>query len=213
MTSWVTLYKEERTMAEKTKRVSALNIPNMLSLLRMLLVPFFVWAVLCMDMDTPLGRVIPALLFAVTSFTDFLDGYIARRYHLITNFGKFLDPLADKFMVFAALVVLTYRYTYLSAAFVWVTVVIMFRELAVTSLRLVAAGQSGKVIAAAWSGKLKTVSQMLGILVIILEPLWFGVYGGVPYASYVMMTLMAFTTLWSGFDYFRAYLPVLDLNQ
>ena len=200
-------------MAEETKRVSALNIPNMLSLLRMLLVPFFVWAVLCMDMDTPLGRVIPALLFAVTSFTDFLDGYIARRYHLITNFGKFLDPLADKFMVFAALVVLTYRYTYLSAAFVWVTVVIMFRELAVTSLRLVAAGQSGKVIAAAWSGKLKTVSQMLGILVIILEPLWFGVYGGVPYASYVMMTLMAFTTLWSGFDYFRAYLPVRDLNQ
>ena len=200
-------------MAEETKRVSALNIPNMLSLLRMLLVPFFVWAVLCMDMDTPLGRVIPALLFAVTSFTDFLDGYIARRYHLITNFGKFLDPLADKFMVFAALVVLTYRYTYLSAAFVWVTVVIMFRELAVTSLRLVAAGQSGKVIAAAWSGKLKTVSQMLGILVIILEPLWFGVYGGVPYASFVMMTLMAFTTLWSGLDYFRAYLPVLDLNK
>ena len=155
-------------MAEETKRVSALNIPNMLSLLRMLLVPFFVWAVLCMVMDKPLGRVIPALLFAVTSFTDFLDGYIARRFKLITNFGKFLDPLADKFMVFAALVVLTYRYTYLSAAFVWVTVVIMFRELAVTSLRLVAAGQSGKVIAAAWSGKLKTVSQMLGILVIIL---------------------------------------------
>lgn len=200
-------------MAEETKRVSALNIPNMLSLLRMLLVPFFVWAVLSMDMNTAFGRVVPAALFAVTSFTDFLDGYIARRYHLITNFGKFLDPLADKFMVFAALVVLTYRYTYLSAAFVWVTVVIMFRELAVTSLRLVAAGQSGKVIAAAWSGKLKTVSQMLGILVIILEPLWFGVYGGVPYASYVMMALMTFTTLWSGLDYFRAYLPVLDLNK
>lgn len=200
-------------MSEETKRVSAMNVPNMLSLLRMLLVPFFVWAVLVMDMDSTLGRVIPAVLFAVTSFTDFLDGYIARRFKLITNFGKFLDPLADKFMVFAALVVLAYRYTYLSAAFVWVTVIIMFRELAVTSLRLVAAGQSGKVIAAAWSGKLKTVSQMLGILVIILEPLWYAVYGGVPYASYVMMALMTFTTLWSGFDYFRAYLPVLDLNK
>ncbi len=200
-------------MAEEKKRVSALNLPNILSILRMLLVPFFVWAVLGMDMDTPLGRVIPAVIFAVTSFTDFLDGFIARRYGLVTNFGKFLDPLADKFMVFAALVTLTYRYTYLSAAFVWVTVIIMFRELAVTSLRLVAAGQSGKVIAAAWSGKLKTVSQMLGILVIILEPLWAGVYGGVPYASYGMMALMTFTTLWSGLDYFRAYLPVLDLNK
>ena len=200
-------------MQEEQKRVSALNLPNALSLLRMLLVPFFVWAVLAMDMQTVPGRVVPAVIFAVTAFTDFLDGFIARRYHLITNFGKFLDPLADKFMVFAALVVLLYRYTYLSAAFVWVTVIIMFRELAVTSLRLVAAGQAGKVIAAGWSGKLKTVSQMLGILVIILEPLWSAVYGGVPYASYVMMALMTFTTVWSGLDYFRAYLPVLDLNK
>lgn len=195
------------------KKPSALNLPNALSILRMVLVPFFVWAVLAMDMDTVAGRLVPAALFAVTSFTDFLDGFIARRYHLITNFGKFLDPLADKFMVFAALVVLTYRYTYLSAAFVWVTVVIMFRELAVTSLRLVAAGQAGKVIAAGWSGKVKTVSQMLGILVILLEPLWYTVYGAVPYASYGMMAVMAFTTLWSGLDYFRAYLPVLDLNR
>lgn len=200
-------------MHDEVKKPSALNLPNALSILRMVLVPFFVWAVLAMDMDTVAGRLVPAALFAVTSFTDFLDGFIARRYHLITNFGKFLDPLADKFMVFAALVVLTYRYTYLSAAFVWVTVIIMFRELAVTSLRLVAAGQAGKVIAAGWSGKVKTVSQMLGILVILLEPLWYTVYGGTPYASYVMMAVMAFTTLWSGFDYFRAYLPVLDLNS
>lgn len=199
-------------MAEETKRVSPLNLPNMLSLLRMLLVPFFVWAVLGMDMSSTLGRVIPAALFALTSFTDFLDGFIARRYGLITNFGKFLDPLADKFMVFAALVTLTYRYTYLSSAFVWVTVVIMFRELAVTSLRLVAAGQAGTVIAAGWSGKVKTVSQMIGILIIILEPLWYALYGGVPYGSYAMMALMTLTTLWSGLDYLRAYLPVLDLR-
>lgn len=200
-------------MAEEKKRQSALNLPNTLSLLRMILVPFFVWAVLAMDMTSTAGRLVPAALFALTSFTDFLDGFIARRYNLITNFGKFLDPLADKFMVFAALVVLTYRYTYLSSAFVWVTVIIMFRELAVTSLRLVAAGQAGKVIAAGWSGKLKTVSQMLGVLVIILEPLWAGAYGNVLYASYAMMALMTFTTVWSGLDYFRAYLPVLDLNK
>ena len=200
-------------MNEETKRVGALNLPNLLSLLRMILVPFFVWSVLAMDMHTLLGRVVPAAIFAVTAFTDFLDGYIARRYHLVTNFGKFLDPLADKFMVFAALFVMVYRYTYLSSVFVWVTVVIIFRELAVTSLRLVAAGQAGKVIAAAWSGKLKTVSQIIGILVIILEPLWAGAYGNVMYASYAMMALMTFTTLWSGFDYLRAYLPVLDLNR
>ena len=200
-------------MNEETKRVGALNLPNLLSLLRMILVPFFVWSVLAMDMHTLLGRVVPAAIFAVTAFTDFLDGYIARRYHLVTNFGKFLDPLADKFMVFAALFVMVYRYTYLSSVFVWVTVVIIFRELAVTSLRLVAAGQAGKVIAAAWSGKLKTVSQIIGILVIILEPLWAGAYGNVMYASYAMMALMTFTTLWSGLDYLRAYLPVLDLNR
>ncbi len=200
-------------MTNETKRPAALNLPNLLSLLRMLLVPFFVWAVLALDMNRMEGRILPAALFALTSLTDFLDGYIARRYHLITNFGKFLDPLADKFMVFAALVVLTYRYTYLSTALVWLSVIIMFRELAVTSLRLVAAGQSGQVIAAAWSGKLKTVSQMLGILVIILEPLWAGLYGGVMYASYAMMLLMAFSTVASGISYFRAYLPVLNLQE
>ena len=73
--------------------------------------------------------------------------------------------------------------------------------------------KAGKVIAAAWSGKLKTVSQIIGILVIILEPLWAGAYGNVMYASYAMMALMTFTTLWSGLDYLRAYLPVLDLNR
>ncbi len=196
------------------KKPKALNVPNALSLLRMILVPFFVWAVLAMDMNSTLGRVIPALIFAVTAFTDCLDGQIARRCNLVTNFGKFLDPLADKFMVFAALFVMVYKYTYLHTVFVWVTVLIIFRELAVTSLRLVAAGQSGAVIAASWLGKLKTVSQIVGILVIILEPLMWPVYGSpICPASYALMALMVLTTLGSGLDYLRAYLPVLDLNK
>ena len=196
-----------------TKKAKALNIPNALSILRMVLVPFFVWAVLAMDMNTLWGRLVPALIFAVTAFTDCLDGQIARRCNLITNFSKFLDPLADKFMVFAALVVMVYRYTYLSPWLVWATVLIMFRELAVTSLRLVAAGQAGKVIAASFLGKLKTVSQILGILVIIVEPLLWDLYGApINPLSYVMMGMMVLTTMVSGWDYLKAYLPVLDLN-
>ncbi len=196
------------------KKVKTLNVPNALSLLRMLLVPFFVWAVLAMDMATLEGRLVPAAIFALTALTDCLDGQIARRCNLVTNFGKFLDPLADKFMVFGALLVMVYRYQYLHPVFVWCALFIIFRDLAVTSLRLVAAGQSGKVIAAAWSGKFKTVSQIAGILVIILEPLLWGVYGAaINPAAYVMMGAMTLTTLWSGIDYFIAYLPSLDLNK
>ena len=198
----------------EAKKTKALNVPTALSILRMVLVPFFAWAVLSVDMSTLWGRILPAAIFAVTAFTDCLDGQIARRYNLITNFGKFLDPLADKFMVFAALVVMVYRYTYLSPWLVWATVLIMFRELAVTSLRLVAAGQAGRVIAASFLGKLKTVSQIVGILVIILEPLLWDVYGSpINPASYIMMGMMVLTTLVSGWDYLRAYLPVLDLNK
>ena len=198
----------------ENKKPKTLNLPNMLSLLRMILVPFFVWALLAMDMTTLGGRILPAAIFAMTSFTDFLDGQIARRCNLVTNFGKFLDPLADKFMVFAALLAMVYRYQYLHPVFVWCAVVIMFRELAVTSLRLVAAGQSGVVIAASFFGKLKTVSQIAGILVIILEPLAWPLYGAsICPASYAMMALMTVTTVASGIDYLRAYLPALDLNK
>lgn len=195
-------------MEEKQQKI--LNVPNVLSLLRMVLVPFFVWAVLAMDPATVGGRVVPAVIFAVTAMTDCLDGQIARRCHLVTDFGKFLDPLADKFMVFSALLVLVYRYSYFSVVFLWVTVIIFFRELAVTSLRLVAAGKSGQVIAASLAGKIKTVSQIIGILVILLEPLLLPLYGREIYpASYAMMGVMAISTLWSGGDYLRAYLPVL----
>ena len=197
------------------KKASAgpLNLPNALSLLRMVLVPFFVYAVLELPPATPVGAWIPAAIFAVTSFTDFLDGQIARRFHMVTDFGKFMDPLADKFMVFSALLVLCCRYTYYGPFLIWTTVVVMFRDLGVTSLRLVAAGKSGIVIAASIFGKLKTVSHITGILVILLEPLLFPVYGAqICPIGCVMLGVMTVTSVGSGIDYLRAYLPVLGFG-
>ena len=191
-----------------------LNVPNMLSLLRCALVPFFVVALLLMK-DMPIaGRVVPAAIFAVTAFTDMLDGKIARKYGLVTNFGKFIDPLADKFMVFSALLTISVVYSEISHFFVYVSILIFFRELGVTSLRLVVSGQSGVVVAASFLGKMKTVSQIFGILLIILEPLLIPslVSDGVYLISYIASGAMVVTTLWSGYDYLRAYWPVVRGN-
>ena len=187
------------------------NLPNILSLIRCLMVPAFVAAMLYMQ-EIPLwGRLLPAFLFALASFTDMLDGKIARKYHLITNFGKFIDPLADKFMVFSALATILVAYSYLNHFFLWVAILIMFRELAVTSLRLVVSSANGVVVAANIWGKCKTVSQMLGILLIILEPLLIpGLFQeGIYLLSYIVSGIMVLTTLFSGIDYLRAYWPVI----
>ena len=113
---------------------SSMNLPNILSIIRVILVPFFIAALLLMQ-DIPYwGRIVPTLIFALASFTDFLDGKIARKYNLITDFGKFIDPLADKFMVFGALIALLVTDTDIAPVLVWVSAIIMLRELAVTSL-------------------------------------------------------------------------------
>ena len=195
------------------KQTSPLNVPNALSLLRMLLVPFFVWSVLATDPMTLTGALLPAVIFAVTSFTDCLDGQIARRCHLVTNLGKFLDPLADKFMVFSALLVLCAVRDDLGVWLIAASVIIIFRDLAVTSLRLLAAGGKGVVIAASMAGKIKTVSHIAGILVLLLEPLWWDVYGATPYASYVLLAVMSLSSLLSGYDYLRGYLPLLGFGK
>ena len=197
----------------KEKQTSPINVPNALSLLRMLLVPFFVWAVLATDPMSVTGALLSAAIFAVTSFTDCLDGVIARRFHLITNLGKFLDPLADKFMVFSALLVLCVARPDLGVWLIATAVIIIFRDLAVTSLRLLAAGGKGVVIAASMAGKLKTVSHIAGILVILLEPLWWDIYGGIAYASYVLLAVMSLSALLSGYDYLRGYLPLLGFGK
>ena len=202
------------------EKKKALNLPNALSLLRVILVPVFMAAViLCKKvetetyLDTFIYCAIPALVFGITAFTDMLDGKIARKYNLITDFGKFIDPLADKFMVFGALISILVAYPEISSVFVWVAMLVMLRELAITSLRLVIAGNSGKVLAASWWGKVKTVTQTLCILLIILEgAIWQPEF--CPHLiSYVSMVAMTVATLGSGIDYMKAYIPLIDMNK
>ena len=204
------LTEETKNMTQE-KPKSVWNLPNRLSLLRCILVPVFVFAMVYMREIAIWGRLVPALIFALTALTDMLDGKIARKYNLVTDFGKFIDPLADKFMVFSALVSVMVAYPYLNFFFVWVAVIIMFRELGVTSLRLVVSGNSGIVVAASLLGKMKTVSQMVGILLIICEPLLIPTLfeGGIYLISYIVSGIMVLTTLFSGYDYLRAYMPYL----
>ena len=197
---------------------SVLNLPNTLSLIRVLLVPVFVLSLILMRDISVWGKVVPALIFALTGFTDMLDGKIARKYNLITDFGKFIDPLADKFMVIGSqvailTVMLLEGEVMLGIIFTFVVLVILLRELGVTSLRLVVAGKSGIVVAASMLGKIKTVSQMVGTVVIILEPVIFPPFSENHIASYVCMAVMAFTTLFSGIDYLKAYMPYIDTNK
>ena len=194
-----------------------MNVPNTLSIIRVLLVPAFVATLLFMRDIEIWGCIVPAIVYALTALTDMLDGKIARKYNLVTDFGKFIDPLADKFMVLSSMItILVWMIlegnTTLALVFVWVVLIILLRELGVTSLRLVVAGKSGIVVAASMLGKIKTVSQMVGTVVLIVEPL-------IPYfrdnhiLSYVMMAIMAFTTLFSGIDYLKAYMPHIDSNK
>lgn len=198
---------------------SALNLPNTLSIIRVLLVPLFVAALLFMRDIEIWGLIVPAVLYIITGLTDMLDGKIARKYGLVTDFGKFIDPLADKFMVLASMVamlvwMLLRGEVLLAMVFVWVVLVILLRELGVTSLRLVVAGKSGIVVAASMLGKIKTVSQMIGTVAILLESaFYFPIFTEYHVLSYVCMGVMAFTTLFSGIDYLRAYLPHIDANK
>lgn len=198
-----------------------LNVPNILSFVRVLLVPVFVAVLLYMRDISIWGVIIPAVVYALTALTDALDGNIARKYGLVTDFGKFIDPLADKFMVLGSMIAILAK-TFLSIRtdnygadltfaiiFAWLFLIVLFRELAVTSMRLVVAGKKVKVdLAANIMGKLKTVSQMVGTIVIIVEP-------EIPFfsenhiLSYVFMAVMAFTTVVSGWNYFKGYLPYI----
>jgi CDP-diacylglycerol--glycerol-3-phosphate 3-phosphatidyltransferase len=201
-----------------------LNLPNKLTLARMIMVPFLM---VFITFDFGMGiysRLVAAFFFAAASFTDFLDGYLARRDNLVTNFGKFMDPLADKLMVFVALISLCYvtgrdtlRFEFLGevtvdqAEIVYgvcllaVTVLVIFRELAVTSMRMVVTNTDGVVIAANWLGKIKTCVQIVFILTALIEPVFEYDFLGGHVASYITMIAMAVMTLWSGIEYFKGY--------
>ena len=139
-----------------------MNLPNKLTVLRVILVPFFVFFIL--SDFIPHHNLIALVIFAAASYTDHLDGKIARRDNLITNFGKFMDPLADKILVISALTC----FVALGSVSPWFLILIVFREFAVTSIRLVASSGSGKVIAANIWGKAKTVSQIVAVIIILI---------------------------------------------
>ena len=194
-----------------------INLPNLLSLVRCLLVPIFVVSLIFMRHIDFWGFIIPALIYVVTALTDMLDGKIARKYGLVTDFGKFIDPLADKFMVlgatFAILAWMLLRgEVTLAIIYLFAALLILLRELGVTSIRLVVAGKEGIVVAASILGKIKTFSQMVGTVVIIVEPI-------LPFfcenkiLSYTAIAVMLVTTIVSGLDYLKAYLPYIDSNQ
>jgi CDP-diacylglycerol--glycerol-3-phosphate 3-phosphatidyltransferase len=140
-----------------------MNLPNKLTILRVILIPFFVFFLLMPDV-TPYSNYIAVAIFIVASLTDMLDGKIARKYNLVTNFGKFMDPLADKLLVCSALICLVNN----GQLAAWIVIIIIAREFIISGFRLVAS-DNGIVIAASYWGKFKTVSQMLMVIVLILD--------------------------------------------
>lgn len=140
-----------------------MNLPNKLTVLRVIMVPFFVFFMLT-DVGGPANKWIALILFCVASLTDMLDGKIARKYNLVTNFGKFMDPLADKLLVCSAMICMIE----MGKLPAWIVIVIIAREFIISGFRLVAS-DNGIVIAASYWGKFKTVSQMALIIVLIMD--------------------------------------------
>lgn len=182
-----------------------MNLPNKLTVLRLIAIPFFLLLlVLPLDWGTisfagatvPVTQLVAAIIFLAAVITDNLDGIIARKYHLITNFGKFTDPLADKLLVMTAFIMLTS----MNVVPAWVTVVIIWRELAVTGLRLLIVETNGEVLAAKMPGKIKTVSQFIAILFLLLDNMFFAL-ANIPFGE-IMLYVCLFFTVYSGIDYF-----------
>ena len=210
-----------------------MNLPNKLSLIRLCMVPI----ILIVGMLTPkysisgpsvafyISSTICAALFIAASVTDMLDGKIARRDGLVTDFGKFIDPIADKFMVIGALFVLLFKFKNLEYVMIATLIIVVFRELAITSIRLVASKSSNVVLAANMLGKVKTVTQIVAISTTFLEPVvqWItkliteAIVGHSVYWRYDIMPLTWISialslvmTVWSGVAYIKGYWKYLD---
>lgn len=168
-----------------------MNIANQLTILRVLMIPFFMYFLL---LGTSFGMFVALWIFIVASLTDFLDGFIARKYNLITNFGKFMDPLADKLLVTAALIC----FLELGELNSWVVMIILAREFIVSIFRAVAAAE-GIVIAADWWGKVKTNVQMFAIILMLMNNYPFEQFG-VP-MDQILIYAATILTVISGFNY------------
>ncbi len=195
---------------------------NKITLTRIAMIPFFIYfaAQPMLNVDTtayqvsfPTCTLIALILFCVASFTDFLDGYVARKYNQVTDFGKFVDPLADKLLVASALILFVEQ----KAMAGWMVCVILARELIITSLRVVAANK-GRVLAATWTGKVKTCVQIGGIIIIYLHYIIYGAlltksnisFGAIlavqanddPVLT-VVGWVVTLVTIYSGYDYLK----------
>ncbi|MGO1579821.1 MAG: CDP-diacylglycerol--glycerol-3-phosphate 3-phosphatidyltransferase [Peptoniphilaceae bacterium] len=176
-----------------------MNIANKLTFLRILMVPLFVF-IMYMNFDG--ARIVATVIFSIASFTDFLDGYLARKNNLVTNFGKFADPLADKILVCAALICLTE----IGDIPGWGVIIIIAREFAVTGFRIIAASEN-ITIAASNLGKLKTVTQLISIIILLTNIT--NIYN---FGLFIFYIAVLFTII-SGADYFIKNKSVLDLKN
>lgn len=204
-----------------------MNLPNKLTLGRIVLIPFFVFFLVYDVFGNPdIGRCISAALFIVASITDFLDGYLARSRNLITDFGKFMDPLADKFLILGAMFAICfsdYIFNYepeflrfvnvdiIKHLFFWTAIIVVFRELAVTSMRLVVAKSSGAVIAASSLGKIKTVTQIVATVSVMLEPVILPFFHG--WLTILSTVVMMIFTIISGVNYIKTYWQFINTNM
>ena len=194
-------------MSARSLRQEALNLPNAITLIRMAMIPVILWFTYY---ESRRASFIAAMLFAVTGATDFLDGWVARRRGLVTVIGKFLDPLADKLVVMAALVMLVH----LGRVAAWVVIVVMAREFIVSGLRTIAMSE-GIVIAAGQDGKLKTILQIVGITFLLLHyayPIDLG-FISVEYDANKVGTIVLYMSLvfsvWSAWTYFSDFLKAV----
>ena len=181
-----------------------MNLPNKLTMMRVVLVPvFMIFAALSHygTADFNAAFMLTAgIIFAVASFTDFLDGYLARKNNLVTDFGKFMDPLADKCLVTAAML----WFVEIGQMPAWALLIVIVREFAVSGLRMIAADK-GRVIAAGWSGKVKTASTMVCIVLMLL-PIGYWV-------NSICVAVIVLTTIYSGVEYFTKNLDVLTAAE
>jgi len=186
-----------------------MNLPNRLTMFRILMIPLIVLVMIFPYaqfniaighitfgfVSLPILNLIVLALFAIASFTDYLDGYIARKYHLVTSFGKFIDPIADKLLVNTMLILFAWK----GIVPVVAVLLMLWRDTAVDGIRMITAGK-GKVMAAGYLGKVKTVAQMSAIVLLLLKNLPFELYG-LPVAD-ILLWFAAFISVISGISYF-----------
>lgn len=175
-----------------------MNTANKITLFRVVLIPAFV--IICY-LDFPMSHWLALVIFVLASISDFLDGYIARNYNQVTDFGKFLDPIADKLLVTSAMCIFVEQ----GRMAAWILLIVIGREFAVSALRLIAV-DNGRVIAAGWSGKVKTACTMVGIILMLT-------FAGIAVLDALVNVVILVTTVYSGIEYFWKNKDVINTNK